>query len=206
MTDQTTPPEQPQTTATPPVQEGALRFTQDEFDKVVGDRAKRAAEAAVAKLLADLGYEKPDDLKRDTTEYRKKRDDEKTEAQKAQDDADQARKERDELKATLDNERKQRVIDRRNAAIESAATKARADVPRDVLVWAREYVPTELEATVGDDGTVDEKAVNAIIDKCKEARKGWFTGNAPGSPSNNDGRVPQPDMDAVLKGVKLPRI
>jgi hypothetical protein len=39
------------------------KFTQEELDAIVGDRAKRAKGAAQSELLSELGFEKVDDLK-----------------------------------------------------------------------------------------------------------------------------------------------
>jgi hypothetical protein len=201
-----TPPAQPPTPATPPAQGEERRFTQAEVDVMMGERAKRAAEAAITKLLTDVGYENIDGLKKDTVEARKKREAEMSEAQKAQADAEAARKERDEYKATLEAERQQRKIDKRDNAVITAAQKARAQDDRDVLLWAREYQREQLEKAVSEDGTVDEKAVNAIIEACRLARKNWFTGSAPGSPSNSDGHSPQPDPSKAIQGMTIPRL
>ncbi len=207
MTDNQTPPAPvtPPAPATPPAQQGEeRRFTQAEVDAMMGDRAKRAAEAALGKLLGEVGYESVDALKRDTVEARKKREAEMSEVEKAQLEKSQAEKERDEYKTTLENERQQRRIDKRDSAIETAAQKARAQDARDVLLWAREYQRDQLEKAVGEDGTVDQKTVDGIIEACRLARKGWFTGSAPGSPSNNDGRHPQGNQSEILKN--LPKI
>lgn len=207
MTDEQKPAE-PQTTVTPPAQQTGdeTRFTQADVDKIVGERARRAAEAAVAKLVTDMGYDSVDTLKKDSVEARKRRESEMSEVEKAQQEAEAARKERDALKLQVEQERQQRRIDRRDNAIEAAAQRARADAPRDVLLWAKEYARDLLDGMVADDGSVDEKAVEKIIAQCREARKGWFTGQAPGSPSNADGRVPQPDVNKMLDGVKRPRL
>ena len=57
----TTPPPAP-----PPNANGAgeeKKFSQDELDSIVGERAKRASEGAVKKLLESLGVGSADDLK-----------------------------------------------------------------------------------------------------------------------------------------------
>jgi hypothetical protein len=208
MTEQPAPPspEQPQQTATPPVQQGELRFTQERLDELMGERARLASESTLKKLLADIGYESVDALKKDTVEARKKREAEMSAVERAQTEKAQAEKERDEAKATLESERKQRILDRRDSAIESAAQKARAEAPRDVLLWAKEYARDLLDKALNEDGTVNDKEITALIEKCRTERKNWFTGNAPGSPSNSDGRPPQPDPNKALQGMPIPRL
>lgn len=196
------PTPQPQTPpANPPGQqqgEGEQRFTQADVDKIVGERAKRAAEAAVNKLLADLGYDSPDTLKKDTAEARKRREAEMSEVEKAQREVDEARKQAEAFKTQMEQERQQRITDRRNSAIEAAAQRARAEAPRDVLLWAQEYARDTLAKTINEDGSINDKEVAALIDACREQRKGWFTGSAPGSPSNADGKLPKPDLKKLV--------
>lgn len=47
----------------PPAGGSERKFTQEDLDAIVGDRAKRAKGAALSELLNELGFEKADDLK-----------------------------------------------------------------------------------------------------------------------------------------------
>jgi hypothetical protein len=85
------------------------RFSQADMDRVVGERAKRAGEAAIAKLLQDLGVEKPEELKAKIEAQRKTEEEKKTELEKLQDaqrkaeeKAAQSEIERDEARTERD--------------------------------------------------------------------------------------------------------
>lgn len=193
----TTPAQSITTPATPAVQQGASgerTFTQAEVDAMMGERAKRAADAAVAKLLADLGAENLDTLKKDTAAAKAAKEAEMTALDKANAAIEAEKKRAAEFEAQLTSERQSRLLDRRNSAITAAAQKARAEAPDDVVLWAEKYHSDDLAKVLKEDGAVDEKAVGALIEKCRAERKNWFTGSGPGSPSNRDGRNPQPDV------------
>src|SRR5512139_1350335 len=51
------------TGAPQPQPQAAQTFTQEQVDKIVGERAKRAAQSAIGELVKALGVEKVDDLK-----------------------------------------------------------------------------------------------------------------------------------------------
>lgn len=190
-----TPAPEPQPTPTPADKSGEdKRFTQAEVDAMMGERAKRAAEAAVSKLLTDLGYEKPEDLKKDTAAAKKAKEEQMSELEKANEKLAAIEKAKLEAETQLANERQSRLLDRRNSAITAAAQKARAEAPDDVVLWAEKHAADQLAKVLKEDGSVDEKAVNTLIEKCRTERKNWFTGSAPGSPSNRDGRNPTPDL------------
>ena len=59
-------------------------FRQDEVDRIVGERAKRAEEAAVKKLMDDLGVKTPDEAKAALGEYRKSKAAQQTDLERAQ--------------------------------------------------------------------------------------------------------------------------
>lgn len=196
-TDSTTPAQPTTTPATPAVQQGASgepTFTQAQVDAMMGERAKRAADAAISKLLTDLGYEKPEDLKKDTAAAKKAKEEQMSELEKVTAELEKERKEKAEAIAQRESERQFRLLDRRNSAITAAAQKARAEAPDDVVLWAEKYHSDDLTKVLKEDGAVDEKAIASLIEKCRAERKNWFTGTAPGSPSNHDGRNPTPDL------------
>jgi len=179
-------------------------FTQEQVDAIVGERAKRAAEAAVHKLLEQLGVAGVDDLKAQLEEARQRREAEMSEAQKAAAEAERARKERDALKAELEAERQQRIVDKRNSRLVAAAQKAGMEAPDDIVVWAQTYAANALSAVVDESGAVSEQAVDKLVAACKAARPNWFRSSAPGAPSNADGRVIKPDASKLIEG--LPKL
>ena len=179
-------------------------FTQEQVDAIVGERAKRAAEAAVHKLLEQLGVAGVDDLKAQLEEARQRREAEMSEAQKAAAEAERARKERDALKAELEAERQQRIVDKRNSRLVAAAQKAGMEAPDDIVVWAQTYAANALSEVVDESGAVSEQAVDKLVAACKAARPNWFRSSAPGAPSNADGRVIKPDASKLIEG--LPKL
>ena len=173
------------------------KFTQADMDRVAGSTRTEARKTALTDFLKELGFDKPDDLKTLVKSAKEQDEAKKTEAQKLADAKTQAEKERDEAKAALESERQQRLIDRRDSAIRTRASKA-YDV-NDVLAWAqRADNKALLDKTVKDDGTVDEKAVDALIAACeKNAAHLWKRGGV-GSPSNNNGREAPADPKKLL--------
>lgn len=185
------------TTETTPDKSG---LSQDEVNKIVGREKAAAADKAVAKLLSDLGFEKPDDLKSLVQSVREKQDAEKSELQKAQDQLTKLQKQLEESQANTLALQKAHLEERRNAALLDAARTAHAEIPQDVVTWAKEHAASDLEALMGEQG-VDEKAVAKLVEQCKKARPTWFKTGGPGSPSNRDGGLPRPSEDALRKQV-----
>jgi hypothetical protein len=102
-------PAQPATAAAKAGQDDAKTFTQDELDKLMAERAKRASKTAVKEFLEELGFEKPDDLKALVTAAKTKADSEKTEIEKlsatlADTQNKLAEKERKRIEALISNE------------------------------------------------------------------------------------------------------
>lgn len=177
-------------------QDSTRTFTQADLDRVAGERARRAAESAATKLLAQLGVEDVNTAAELLREYRQRQEADMTEAQKAKAEIDKVRKEADALKAALEAERAERLADRRDAALRAALTDA--DKPAAVLTLLKGTFAAEVDAVMTADGTLDDKAVAALAQKAAKEWPGLFRSNAPGSPSNSDGRMPKPDVGKVL--------
>lgn len=185
-------------TETPPVTNGGTTdapktLPQDEVNRLVGDARKQAREKALADFLKELGVDTPDALKATIADAKKRAEADMTEAQKAQAAKEAAEKERDEIRAALEAERQARQAEKRNAAIERAAKDAEA--PEDVVTWAEKHAAELLAKTLTEDGAVDSKAVEKVVEACKQARPSWFkkTPKTPGSPSVAGGRSVEPD-------------
>jgi hypothetical protein len=89
-TTDVTPDEQPTEDAAPGSGKEAgketgkgLTFSQEQFDRLMGDRAKRAEDTTRKKLLEELGVANPDELKALVAAEKKRKDNELTELQKA---------------------------------------------------------------------------------------------------------------------------
>ena len=196
------PPAAPATpTDTPPANGGtgeAKTFTQADLDKYASEARKSARSAAVSDLLKELGVEKPDDLKALVTKTREQEEAQKTEAQRALERAEKAEQRAKDAEERATQIEAQRVLDRRDSAIRAKSSQAH-DIAA-VLEWANRPANAELlKKTVGDDGTVSEKAVDELIAAAqKNAAYLWKKGGV-GSPSNSNGRVPTGKKPAVIK-------
>lgn len=159
-------------------------------------RLERAEQAAVRKLLAELGLESTDALKAALAAGQQT----KTADQQFQAELEKVRGEQKRLADALAQQTKaaeeQTATARReriNSALVAAAAKAGVQTPEDVILWATAQQglidPTKLldkaEQPVAD-------AIDAVIAKVKEARPGWFR-VTPGSPSFRDGAAPPLD-------------
>jgi hypothetical protein len=179
-------------------------LTQAEVDKFVGARVKESAAAAINKLLAELGFDKADDLKAVVTVAKAKADAEKSELEKANEKVAAFEKKAQEAEARAAAVEKQRLVDRRDSAIEKALKGA--SKPAAVMAWINTYAKEDLTAVMADDGTIDDKKITVLVDKAKKELPELFKSSAPGSPSNNDGRAPQPDANKILGDKPLIRL
>lgn len=169
------------------------KFTQDELNAHIGNARKEAKAKVEADLLKELGYESADEMRKAVKAAKEREDAEKTEAQKLQDRIALLEKERDTEKA----ERAKADVMRVKSAVDSRllmlAKDMKASVPQDVVDFLRMKHADAVDALMTDD-KFDDKAAQKLLDDFKKERGNWFTSTAPGSPSNRDGRPPQPDI------------
>lgn len=157
-------------------------LTQDEVNALLGKTRKDAQATAVNKLLGELGFDKPDDLKALVTEARARKDAELSEVEKAQ----KALAEREARIAALEADKAAletaRRIDARDRALAAAMPDAfDAD---DVIAWAARGASDALAAAVKDDGTIDTGAIERVIAAARKAKPHLFKPTGAGSPSN----------------------
>lgn len=189
--------ERQEPTGTAPESSGhEMTFTQADIDRIAGERAKRAAEAAATKLLAKLGVEDADTAAALLAEYRQRKEADMSEAEKATAAIDAARKEAEALKAALEVERKQRIADKRDNALAQALASAQAIDADDVVLWLQRNAQDAVSALVQNDGTIDPDGVTALVAKARSERPHFFRPGGPGSPSNKGGEVPQAPLSA----------
>lgn len=174
-------------------------FTQAEIDKIVGKRAVEAKQAAITELLKELGFEKPDELKSLVSEAKKRKETEMSEADKLRDALAKITTERDNAAQRAQEVEALRIADRVNSKLEALATKARVEHPEDVVKYLREYNADDVKGLVNEDGSVNDTAAAKLLEVVKKARPNWFAVSGLGSPSNNNGRPPQPDNKTVFK-------
>jgi hypothetical protein len=161
-----------------PAPEPEKQLPQSEVDRLVGGARKEGKQAALTDFLKELGFDKPDELKALVAAHQQQQEAAKTEVQKLADKATAAELERDTLKADLEAERQQRIIDKRNSAIQQAAQGGKDDKgsalpstvdPLGVLEWAqREANKPLLDAAMDEDGAVNDKGVKALVDAARK--------------------------------------
>lgn len=180
----------------------AKAFTQEQLDAIIGERAKRASEAALKGLFEKLGVKDDQELDAMVKAKRDRDNAEKSDLQKTQEAAAelQAKLEAAEQRAAAAEA--QRIADRVDARIAAIAGKQRAQYPDDVVEYLRKSYRDELAKAVKDDGAVDEKALETLIGKVKADRPNWFSSGDPGSPSNSGGRNPQADASTLKRAAE----
>lgn len=200
MTDENKPQADANPTGTPPENNGGngqQQQTNQQADPAfLAERLERAKRIERETFLRELGFEKPEDLKAIIEAERKRKESDMTETQKAAAEAERLRKENATLQEQVKNAEKARREDQVQNAIRAAATAAKAQYPDDVIEYARK-LNSNLDSLIGDDGKVDQKAVEKLIEGTKKDRPTWFGGSNPGSPSASNGKPA--DLDAERK-------
>ncbi len=175
-------------------------FTQADMDRVAGERAKRAEEAALKKLFGDLEVENADSLKALLQAQRERDDAEKSDLEKAQTALEAAQQATTDAVKRADDAEQQRLTDRRDSAIKLALTNA--EHPQDVLQWIQSNKADDMAALMADDGTVDDDAVKKLVTAVEKERPNFFKAASPGSPSHSGGKPPTPDNKELREQIK----
>ena len=153
----------PQGTSTPdttPANSGAVdrTFTQADIDRIVQERVRRAEESTRAKMLDELGAESFDSLTSDLSEYRKRREAEMTEAEKAAKRITALEAQLAEAQEQRTIVEHQRTIDRRNNLVAQALSAAQAIDADETVTWLELHKPDALAAALSEDGQPDPDA------------------------------------------------
>ena len=211
MTDEDRTNQDEQQTAPPNDSTGAAdtgekdeekKFTQSDMNILMGKTRKEARERAHADLLKDTGLEDVELLKTLAKEAKAKKEAEQSEADRLKAQIEREKKQREETEAALLAERQARLMDKRDAALRDLAKEARA--PEDVILWAEANAADALGSAVTEDGQIDTKALQAIVEQCKKARPHWFGADSAGTPSNTGGRAASPGKDREKILERLP--
>ena len=184
---------------------GAKSFTQQDIDRILAERLKRAEESMMKKIIADLGVDSLDSVKSVITAQKEADEARKSDVQKAADRAAALEKQLREKEAALNALMTARKVDRRNAALANALRDAKAQNTDDLLVILNGKYAEELDALTDDDGNVDDKAVKAMIEKARKNHSVFFAAASPGSPSNRDGSVRDKSFEERLKAATAGR-
>lgn len=194
-TEQTQGPTTPAETTPPPATapetnagQSPATFTQADVDRIVGERAKRASEAAINKLLADLGIEDTNKLKAELEAKRQRDIAEMSEGDKlkAELEALKAAKEAAESKALAAEAKQLETV--RDTAIIGALTGA--DRPQSVLTLLKTEHADQVTAVLKDDGSIDDKALKELDTLARKEYANNFKAPGHGSGSHAGGKVP----------------
>lgn len=198
----------PNTTSTSTAQEGTPKreYTQAELDRMMSERATRAAQQATKKLLETLGVTSEADLPtlKDTiTKAREREQADMTAAERAQKEAESAKKQNETLQQQLAAERAARRAQTINGGIRDAVKSAPdADL---VLMYLRQSHADEVEALLAEDADkLDAEKLKKLVDAAKKEKPILFNGAAgsPGSPSASGGRVMSGDVGAMKRATQ----
>lgn len=194
------PATHPDKTATPAGTNGGTEgdkkvFTQEDVEFHAKERAKTAAQSERKKVLAELGIEDPDTDKALLAEARKRKADELSETEKANAELAKEKAKREaaetELKTFQEKVEAEKRAATRDSAITKALTTANAKAEK-VLKLLKVDQADALAAVLKEDGSVDESKVKALVETARKAYPEDFRVGGIGSPSNGDGRVPEP--------------
>lgn len=210
MTDLETTPQPtitPTPDAAPPTPAGqqsgdstGKTFTQEEVNRLMGERLKRAEGSWTKALLEGLGLDSLDTLKArlappPTGETPKPDQKATDELQKLTERLKEAEGKASAAEQALQAIHAERTREKRDGHITEALSKARSTDPKRVLILLNAEQPQLLEKVLKEDGTADTAALDALVKAAQEAFKPLFTGGGPGSPSNAGGRTVSPGAD-----------
>jgi hypothetical protein len=185
---------------------GETLFTQADLDRIVGDRAKRAAEAAQNKLLEALGVEALDDAKSMLSAHRERQQAEMTEAEKKQAEIEKLQQKLAEVQAQAERERTERLNNDRNRVIERALRDGGGqDVDQLRIILQAQ----KADAMTGlfEDGTVTPEGdrLTAFVKQVQSDYPRYFATAGAGAPSVGGGVAPisrQAAVEDVQKAIK----
>lgn len=189
---------------TPPAPNGGntgATFTQADVDRIVGERAKRAQQAAIADLLKELGLDSADTLKAKVKAAADQEAAQLTELEKAQKRIADLEQKAQAAETKAAEAARLALEKERNSAIREALKEAKN--PQKVLTILLADHAADVQAVMGDDGALDAKKIGDLVAKAKKDYPEDFQTSSPGSPPLSGGRNPQPDTKSILD--QLPR-
>lgn len=190
---------------TTPVSEGQTVTTTEQVGEPAPDKLEFTTSALNARLererrktendlLAKLGIESVESLQSLVKLQRESEEAKKSEQEKLQGKLDA-------LQADLEKERlarqtieKQRLDDKRDSELRSLLGKAHD--ANKVLALIKLDHAEAVTALLDESGNFDKDKASALITEYQKGNAYLFKDTSPGVPSNNDGRVPEPNKDA----------
>jgi alanyl-tRNA synthetase len=173
-------------------QRSAISMTNEQLN----ERLSRARSAAISDFLKELGIEKPEDAKAVVNEHKQLKDSQLTAQEKAEAALQKEKERADAAEARANQLAAQRRTDRIDGALRDGLIAASAHNPRDVIALLRTDYADRVEKLVAVDGNgdVDEAVLKKLIEDVSKAKPYMFKAKGgPGSPSNADGKTPDPN-------------
>lgn len=161
------------------------------IDKLIGKARTEGKESATTALLKKVGAEKPEDVEAWGKAVREADEAKKTEAEKLISEKLRADNAIAELKTFQEKVEAEKRAATRDSAISKALTTANAKAEK-VLKLLKVDQAESLAAVLKEDGSVDETKVKALVETARKLYPEDFRVGGIGSPSNGDGRVPEP--------------
>lgn len=174
---------------------GAIQLTSAQL----AQRLERAQQTALNKLFETLGVDNADEIKQVLEAEKQRQEAEMSALEKVQAELEKERQRAADAQAQLEKAEQQRKEDNRNAEIMAALKEA--EKPRSVLNLLLAEHADKVSAVVADDGTLDSKAIAALVETARAEYEGMFKPSTPGSPSHAGGKTPSPDRKKVLEDI-----
>jgi hypothetical protein len=170
-------------------------FTQADIDRIVGERAKRAQDTAINKLLTDLGFEKPDELKALVKDAKARKEAEMSEIEKATAAIEAANKKAQEAEQRYQQAMQQMLDrDRKGAFLKAVQASGGGNVD-DLFILVSAKHGDDFKSVFGDDATPDEAKMKAFVKQVQASFPAYFGTQGAGSPSTNNGIAPNSDTE-----------
>lgn len=213
-TDETPTSDTPQQPDTPDTSQGNSEgqavnddtFTQDDVDRIVGERAKRAAEATTNKFLEALGVESLEAAKTALTDYRERKQAEMTEAEKAEQAAQEARERAAQLEKQIETMKADQLQRQRDSQLDAALRAAGGQDVDQLRILLRAKDGELVQSLFGDDNAqADDKKLSAFIKQVQANYPRYFGIADGGSPGTSGGVAPvsrQAAIEAAKKEIK----
>lgn len=179
-------------------------LTQDEVNKLLGQRAKRAQEATLNSILGELGVDSLDSIKTLLQDAKAKREAEMSEVEKIQQAQDKAKREAEEYRQKYEALQAQRIADKRNDVIKAALQKAGGQDLDNLLILINVNNSTAMDSIFDGETVSNDKELAKLVSQAQTDFARFFVTANAGSPSNAGGTPPssQQRVDAALKLVK----
>lgn len=155
------------------------KFTQADLDRIVGERAKRAEESAVNKLLESLNVKSADELKGVLDAFKKQEDEKKSELQKAQDTAAKTKAELEKARADSEIALSKASEQLLRAAVMLEAQKASVDDAEITSVWRELRDSPKLRERIKQDEQGEFEGVADAVKEIVKAHPKWLKTTRP---------------------------